>query len=99
MEEKDQLNKISEAIIRSAINVHKQLGPGLLESAYETCLVYELTKSRLKIEQQKPLPIVYDEVKLDCAYRLDILVEEKVIIELKAVEKYSHFMKHKLFLI
>lgn len=74
MKEKDQLNKNSESIISSEINVPKQLVPGLLESTYEACLFYELTKSSLKIEQQKPLPIVYDEVKLDCAYRLDILV-------------------------
>ncbi|MBU0559338.1 MAG: GxxExxY protein [Bacteroidetes bacterium] len=81
-----ELNKITEKIIGCAIEVHKFLGPGLLESAYEECLSYELTKSGLNIERQKPVPVVYKEVKLDCGYRSDILVENLVVIELKASE-------------
>jgi GxxExxY protein len=81
------LNKITEQIIGGAIAVHKVLGPGLLESAYEACLVYKLGERGLKVEQQKALPVVYRDVKLDCGYRLDLLVEEQVIVELKAVER------------
>ncbi len=81
-----ELNQITEKIIGCAIEVHKFLGPGLLESAYEECLSYELIKAGLKIERQKPVPVVYKEVKLDCGYRIDILVENLVIIELKATE-------------
>jgi len=66
--------------------VHRALGPGLLESAYEACLTFELTQRGLKVEQQKPLPVVYLEVKLDCGYRLYLLVEEAVIVEIKAVD-------------
>jgi len=77
---------ITNKIIGCAIEVHKQLGPGLLESAYEECLVYELQNSDLKIERQKPIPVVYKDIKLDCGYRIDILVENVVIIELKSVE-------------
>jgi GxxExxY protein len=83
---KTQLNQITESIIGAAIDVHRALGPGLLESAYEACLVFELVQHGLKVEQQKPLPIVYREVKLDCGYRLDLLVEEEVIVEVKAVD-------------
>ncbi len=82
-----ELNAITEQIIGAAIEVHRALGPGLLESAYEACLVYELVRRGLRVEQQKPLPVFYKEVHLDVGYRLDILVEGSVIIELKAVEK------------
>jgi GxxExxY protein len=68
------------------IKVHKSLGPGLLESSYEECMDYELKKTALKIERQKPLPLVYEEVKLDCGYRLDFMVNNKVIIEIKSIE-------------
>ena len=68
-----QINKITEIIIGAAIEVHKALGPGLLESAYETCLAFELIERGLKIEQQKALPVVYKDVKLDCGYRLDLI--------------------------
>ncbi len=68
------------------LKVHKSLGPGLLESAYQECLDYELRKTTLKIERQKPLPLVYEEVKLDCGYRLDFMVNRKVIIEIKSIE-------------
>lgn len=79
-------NEISKKIIGAAIEVHKQLGPGLLESSYEVCLAYELKQVGLKIETQVALPVIYKEVKLSAGYRIDILVENKVIIELKAVE-------------
>ena len=78
---------IGEIIIGAAMKVHSALGPGLLESAYEACLVYELEKLSLDVKQQVPLPIVYDEVKLDIGYRLDLLVNDSVVLELKAVEK------------
>jgi len=79
-------NDISEIIIGCAIEVHKSLGPGLLESAYLECLFYELQKTGLQVEKQKPLPLIYKEVKLDIGYRIDLVVERKVIIELKSVE-------------
>ncbi len=76
-------------IIGAAIEVHKALGPGLLESAYEACLIYELRLRRLKVEHQKPLPIFYKDVLLDCGYRLDIVVEEEVIVEVKSVSSIA----------
>ena len=79
-------NEISRIVFECALKVHKALGPGLLESAYEECLYYELRKNGLYVEKQKPLPLVYEEVKLDIGYRVDLLVEHKVIIENKAVE-------------
>jgi GxxExxY protein len=79
-------NEITEIAIGCAIKVHKALGPGLLESAYEECLNYELRKTTLGIERQKTLPLVYEEVKLECGYRADFLIDNKVIIELKSVE-------------
>jgi len=79
-------NEITERIIGCAIKVHKNLGPGLLESAYQECLFYELKNSGLTVEKEKPLPLIYEEVKLDCGYRLDLLVENKVIVEIKSVE-------------
>jgi GxxExxY protein len=82
-------NEISERIIGCAIQVHRELGPGLLESSYEECLSFELIQSGLLVEKQKPLPLVYKEVKLDCGYRLDILVEKKVIVEVKSVESLN----------
>ncbi len=82
-------NEISHTIIGCAIEVHKQLGPGLLESAYQECLYYELVNEGLKVEKEKALPIVYKEVKLDHGYRIDLLVENKVVIELKTVEDFT----------
>jgi GxxExxY protein len=82
-----KLNDITEAVIGAAIVVHKELGPGLLESAYEACLAYELVEKGLKIERQKGLPLRYRGVLLDCGYRLDLLVESQVVVEVKAVEK------------
>jgi GxxExxY protein len=81
-----EFENISYEIIGLAIEVHKHLGPGLLESAYEECLIYELKQKGFKVERQKPVPVVYKEIKLECGYRIDILVEDKVIIEIKSVE-------------
>jgi len=96
MTKEERLNQITEGIIGAAIEVHRDLGPGLLESAYETCLAFELVERCLKVEQQKPLPVVYREVKLDCGYRLDILVEEAVIVEVKAVDRLAPIHKAQL---
>ena len=82
-------NEISSKIIGAAIEVHKQLGPGLLESTYETCLAYELKQMGLDVKQQQALPVVYKEVKLDAGYRIDLLIENKVIIEIKSVESLA----------
>jgi GxxExxY protein len=82
-------NEITEIVIGSAIQVHKTLGPGLLESAYEECLHYELRNTGLEVERQKPLPVIYDEVKLDCGYRLDFMVNRSVILEIKSVESLN----------
>jgi GxxExxY protein len=82
-------NEISGKIIGCAIEVHKLLGPGLLESAYVECLFYELQKVGLFVEKQKPLPLIYKEVKLDAGYRLDLIVEHKVIVEVKSIESLN----------
>ncbi|MCX6121083.1 MAG: GxxExxY protein [Ignavibacteriales bacterium] len=79
-------NELTHKVIGCAMKVHSTLGPGLLESAYEECLAYELSKSGIVLERQKPMPLVYDGVKLDCGYRMDILVESKLVLELKAVD-------------
>ena len=80
------INQITEKIIGGAIEVHKELGPGLLESAYEECLFYELKRLGLNAERQVSVPVIYKDIKLDCGYRMDILVENKIIIELKTVD-------------
>ncbi|MFA4923674.1 MAG: GxxExxY protein [Ignavibacteriaceae bacterium] len=82
-------NEISKIILDCAFKVHTALGPGLLESAYRECLAYELKKSGLIVEKEKPIPLVYEEVKMDCGYRIDLLVENKVVIELKVVEAFN----------
>ena len=82
-----EMNRITDRIISSAIAVHRELGPGLLESAYEACLVYELIQYGLSVERQKSVPVTYRGVKIDCGYRIDLLVENKVVVELKAVER------------
>ena len=79
-------NEISKIVVESALKVHKTLGPGLLESSYEECLFYELKKVDLKVEKQKPLPLIYEDVKLEIGYRIDLLIENKVIVEIKSVE-------------
>ena len=82
-------NELSTEIIGAAIEVHKQLGPGLIESAYETCLAQEMSLRGIAFERQKPLPLTYKGTKLDCGYRLDFLVEGLVVVELKAVKKFE----------
>ncbi len=84
-----EINQITEQILKCAYKVHSELGPGLLESAYEECLFYELAHSGLLVEKQKSLPLVYHEVKLDVGYRLDLLVENQVVIEIKAIDSFS----------
>ena len=79
-------DSLTEKIIGCAMKVHTALGPGLLESAYQECLFYELRKGGFAVEKEKPLPLIYQEVKLDCGYRLDLLVDGKIIIEVKAVD-------------
>ena len=96
MDQEERLNKITETIIGAAIDVHRALGPGLLESAYEACMVYDLIQSGLKVEQQKPLPVVYREVKLECGYRLDLMIENEVIVVIKSVEKLLPIHKAQL---
>ena len=86
---KEEYNRITDAIIGAAIEVHRQLGPGLLESAYEACLAYELIQRGVKIERQKELPLKYKEVALDCGYRMDLLVADSVVVEIKAAEHVS----------
>ena len=82
-------NEIASIVFESALKVHKRLGPGLLESAYEECMFYELKKKNLKVEKQKALPLIYDEVRLDIGYRLDLIIEDKFIVEIKAVESLN----------
>jgi GxxExxY protein len=82
-------NDISKIIIGLAIEVHKVLGPGLLENTYQECLFYKINKAGLFVEKEKPMPVIFEEVKLDCGYRVDLLVEKKLIIELKSVESLS----------
>ena len=82
-------NEISKRVFECALKVHKALGPGLLESAYEECMFYELKKYNLKVEKQKTLPLIYEEVKLDAGYRIDIIIEDKFIVEIKSVESLN----------
>ena len=89
-------NDISSKVIGAAIEVHKQLGPGLLESTYEACLSYELTEQGLDVKRQLALPIVYKNVKLNAGYRIDLLIENKVIIEIKSVEALADIHKAQL---
>lgn len=86
MLEASSLNSVTNKIIQDAIAVHKHLGPGLLESTYESCLAHDLSRHGLRIERQKQLPVVYHDVRLDCGYRVDLLVENSVIVEIKSVE-------------
>jgi GxxExxY protein len=85
----EELNRVTEAIIGAAIEVHRALGPGLLESAYLACLSYELIQRGYKVLQQVPLPLIYKDVKLDCGYRLDLLINDAVIVEVKSVESLA----------
>lgn len=79
-------DKLTRNIIQCAMKVHSHLGPGLLESAYKECLYYELCKAGLKVDKEMQIPVVYDEVMLDCGYRVDLCVEDEILIELKAVK-------------
>ena len=83
-------NQLSKIIFDCALKVHRALGPGLLESSYEECMFYELNKSGLLVVKQKPLPLIYEDVKLEIGYRVDLLVENKVIIEVKSVEALNN---------
>ena len=82
-------NELSKVVLGYAIKIHKNLGPGLLESAYEECLFYELSKNGLYVEKQKPMPLIYEKVKLDVGYRVDLMVENKLILELKSVDSLN----------
>jgi GxxExxY protein len=85
--ETQRLNQITEKVIGCGIEVHRALGPGLLESAYEHCLCYELSQAGLEFQRQVDLPVVYKSVKLDCGYRMDVVVENTLVLEIKAVER------------
>jgi GxxExxY protein len=84
---RDELNSISGAVLDAAIAVHRELGPGLLENAYEACLEFELLDRGFRVERQRELPVIYRQFRVDCGFRLDLLVNERVIVELKAVER------------
>jgi GxxExxY protein len=86
---RDPLDEVTEQIIGAAIDVHRELGPGLLESAYDVCLAFELLERRLAYERQKDLPIVYRGHRLNCGYRLDFLVERQIVVELKSIERFE----------
>ena len=79
-------NELASKVIGIAIEIHKILGPGLLESAYKECMFYKIAKSGLWVEKEKPMPLIFEEVKLDCGYRIDLLIEHKLVIELKSVD-------------
>ncbi len=78
------MNELSHAVIGAAIEVHRRLGPGLLESAYRVCLAYELRKREFTVDEERPIPVIYDEVKLDCGFRADLIVNGLIVVELKA---------------
>ena len=82
-------NEISRMVLQCAYQIHKQLGPGLLEKVYRECLAYELRKEGLIVEQEKPFPVYYEEVKMDCGYRVDLFINNKVIVELKVVDEFT----------
>ena len=87
--EKEEASSLTGKIIGAAIEIHRALGPGLLESAYETCLIYELRLRKLKVEPQKSMPVFYKDVMLDCGYRVDLVVENQVIVEIKSVNSLA----------
>ncbi|WKZ71038.1 MAG: GxxExxY protein [Melioribacteraceae bacterium] len=82
-------NQISKIILDCAFKVHTNLGPGLLENTYKECLLYELLKTGLRVEKEKPMPLIYEEIKLECGYRIDLLVDKKVVVELKSVDAFN----------
>ena len=81
-----ELNTLSSNVLKAAYEVHTALGPGLLESAYKECLLYKLFQAGIIAEKEKPMPLIFEEVKLDCGYRIDILVENQIVLEIKSVE-------------
>jgi GxxExxY protein len=89
METKEHLNTLTETIIRAAIAVHHELGPGMLESAYEACLAYDLMDRGFFVERQKALPLVYRGQTIDCGYRIDLLIERLVVVEVKSIERFD----------
>jgi GxxExxY protein len=93
---RDELNKLSEATIGAAIAVHRELGPGLLESAYEGCLEFELLNRGFLVERQKELPVIYRSVRVDCGFRIDLLINELLIVELKAVDRLERIHEAQL---
>jgi GxxExxY protein len=86
-DEKGQLNQLSNVIVGAALRVHNELGPAMLEAAYDACLFFELTDSGLRVERQKPLPLIYRGQQMNCGYRLDLLVNDAIIVEVKAIER------------
>lgn len=92
----EELNKITDTIIGCSIEIHRHLGPGLLESAYAECLYYELKNEGFDVKREIPMPIIYKEIKLDHGYRIDLLVENKVVVELKAVDFLTDVHKAQL---
>jgi GxxExxY protein len=89
MQNDDEINRLTQGIIGAAIEGHRALGPGLLESTHKACLVHELTQRGFSVEKEKELPVVYKSVNLDCGYRIDLLVNETVILELKSIDELS----------
>ena len=87
MDKNIEFSELSNRVIGCAIEVHKALGPGLLESAYQQCLCHELSLNQIAFEKEKPLPVVYKDCRLDCGYRMDIVIEDEIIVELKSVEQ------------
>jgi GxxExxY protein len=95
-EHRDRLNHLSHVIIGAALAVHREVGPGMLESAYEACLAFELSHRGLEFEKQKPLPLAYKGIRLGCGFRLDFLVEKLVVVEVKAVERVEKIHRSQL---
>jgi len=87
--ERDRLNQLSNTIIGAAIDVHRELGPGMLESAYKASLAFELTSRGISVEREKPLPLVYKSHRLDCGYRVDLIVDNSVVVEVKAIDRLA----------
>jgi len=95
-EYRDRLNHLSHLIIGAALEVHREVGPGMLESAYEACLAFELSRRGLAFEKQKALPLQYKRIRLGCGFRLDLLVEELIVVEVKAVERVDKIHRSQL---
>jgi len=94
--ERERLNHLSNVIIGAALRVHEEIGSGMLESAYEACLMYELLDLALHVEREKPLPLIYRGQRLDCGYRLDLLVDGAIIVEVKAIERLERVHRAQL---